>query len=405
MRHGNLRLGFSSANKASGPDAGTGGGRWNNRLGSSRSHVSRFETWISRVRCSILDRCTGESGRMRQLLFGYGNTLFQNIERHSGFVLVDDERRGKADGVFSAAEDEEAALEGEIDNAVAQERGGFPGLLILHDFDADHEAASTDVANDGMFCRPVVQAREHLLALSFSVGEALALEDVDGRERGGDADGVAAEGGGVGARFPVHDGGAGHADAERHAGGDAFGHADDVGLDAGVLDGPPLTGAACAGLYFVGDQQDAVLVGHATQFLHKDGWGDDVAALALDGCYKDGGDFFRRQGGVEELLFDVARAAECEGFLFLWSAGTAAIGVRIADVGDSGNEWGETAGLLRLWGGERKCAHGTAVEGSKERDDVLAAGVITGDLERAFDGLGAGVAVVEAMRPGHGRDG
>ena len=209
----------------------------------------------------------------------------------------------------------------------------------------------------------------------------------------------------MGAGLPVHDFGARHADAERHAGGDALGHADDVGLDAGVLDGPPLAGAAGAGLHFIGDEEDAVLVADAAQFLHEDGGSDDVAALALDGLDEDGGDFFGRERGLEELLFDVAGAAEGEGFFFLRAAGTAAIGVGVADVGDAGDERGEAAPLLRLGGGERKRAHGAAVESAEEGDDVLAAGVIAGELEGALDGLGAGVAVVEAVRAGHGRDG
>ena len=48
-----------------------------------------------------------------------------------------------------------------------------------------------------------------------------------------------------------------------------------------------------------------------------------------------------------------------------------------------------------------KRAHGAAVEGAEEADDVLASGVIAGELHSALHGLGAGVAVVEPMRAGH----
>ena len=261
-------------------------------------------------------------------------------------MLVDDERRREADGVFAAAEDEETALEGEVDDTIADERRGFAGSLVLDDLEADHEAASADIADDGMFCRPVPEAGEYILALPGGVGQAFAFENIDGRQCRGNADGIAAEGGGVGAGFPVHDGGTGHANAEGHAGGDAFGHTDDVGLDAGVLDGPPFAGAARAGLDFIGDEEDAVLIADAAQLLHEDGGRDDVAAFALDGLDEDGSDFFGRQGGVEELLFDVVGAAEGKGFFFLRASTTAAIGVGIADVGDAGHERGETAALL-----------------------------------------------------------
>ena len=45
------------------------------------------------------------------------------------------------------------------------------------------------------------------------------------------------------------------------------------------------------------------------------------------------------------------------------------------------------------------------MEGAEEGDHVLPAGVVAGQLQRALDGFGAGVAVVEAMRPRHGCDG
>jgi len=42
------------------------------------------------------------------------------------------------------------------------------------------------------------------------------------------------------------------------------------------------------------------------------------------------------------------------------------------------------------------------VEGAEEGDDVLAAGVVPGQLQGALNGFCSGVAVVEAMRPRHG---
>ena len=71
----------------------------------------------------------------------------------------------------------------------------------------------------------------------------------------------------------------------------------------------------------------------------------------------------------------------------------------------AGNQRREAALLLRLRAGERERAHGAAVEGAQERDHLLAAGMIAGQLEGALDGLGPGVAVEELVRAGHGRDG
>ena len=54
--------------------------------------------------------------------------------------------------------------------------------------------------------------------------------------------------------------------------------------------------------------------------------------------------------------------------------------------------------------GQRERAHGASVEGAEEGDHVLALGVIAGQLERGFNRFGAGVAVVNPVRPGHGSD-
>lgn len=207
-------------------------------------------------------------------------------------MLVDDQRGAEADAGFAAAKDEEAALEGQFDYFVAHGACGGAGLLVFYDLDADHEAAASDVAYGGVFGDPGAEAGEHGFAYGGGILHGFALDDVQRGEGGGDADGVAAEGAGVGARNPVHDLGAGHADAEGHAGGDAFGDADDVGLDAGVLDGPPLAGAADAGLDLVGDEEDSVLVADAADLLEEVGRSDDVAAFALDGFEDDGGDLF-----------------------------------------------------------------------------------------------------------------
>ena len=71
---------------------------------------------------------------------------------------------------------------------------------------------------------------------------------------------VSAERRGMRSRNPVHDLGLRHGHAQRHAAGNSLGHADDVGLHAGVLNRPPLAGAAHARLHFVRHQQNPVTV-------------------------------------------------------------------------------------------------------------------------------------------------
>ena len=98
------------------------------------------------------------------LLCGEGDALFEDVECDVGLVLIDDERRTEADGGFSATENEETTLEGEIDNFVTHWADRCSGLLVFDEFDADHQAASANVADGGMLRNPWAEAFEHLFA-------------------------------------------------------------------------------------------------------------------------------------------------------------------------------------------------------------------------------------------------
>ena len=180
--------------------------------------------------------------------------------------------------------------------------------------------------------------------------------------------------------------------------------ADDVGLHAGVLNRPPLAGASHARLHLVRHQQNAVPVADAPQLLHEHRRRNHVSALALDWLHKDCRHFLRRQDGLEQLLFDVARTAQGERLALLRTAHTTAIHVRIAHVRHTRNQRTKAPLLLRLRGRQRYRSHRASVKRAQERDHVLPLGVVARQLERAFHGLGARVAVVNLVRPLHGRD-
>ena len=48
------------------------------------------------------------------------DALFQDLERRIDLALLDDQRRREPDRCLAAAQNQKAALEGEIDDAVAQ---------------------------------------------------------------------------------------------------------------------------------------------------------------------------------------------------------------------------------------------------------------------------------------------
>ena len=102
----------------------------------------------------------------------------------------------------------------------------------------------------------------------------------------------------------------GGAEAERHIGrGDALGGDEDVGLDAPVIDGEPLAGAAPAGHDFVGDHQHAVAVADFAQAREVLGRRNQHAVGADDGLDDDGGDVAL----VADHVLDVVGAGDVAG--------------------------------------------------------------------------------------------
>src|SRR5256714_2825 len=189
------------------------------------------------------------------------DAFFEDVYGYVGFFFCDHQGWTDADCAGAASQEEDAVLEGLFYNSIALGAGVFLGELVFHDIDADHESAAAHVAYQLQLLRPVGHTLQQVVADFGGVREQMFFLDyVEGRERGSNAYRIAAEGGGVPTGNPVHDFGAGHGNAERHAGSDAFGHADHVRLDAGVLDGKTLTGASNAATNFVDDQHGAVVL-------------------------------------------------------------------------------------------------------------------------------------------------
>jgi hypothetical protein len=157
-----------------------------------------------------------------------------------------------------------------------------------------------------------LQALGRLAAASSGVVHERLLEQLDGCERGGTADGVATERRSVVALAPAHQVGAGDHRAQRHAGRDALGGGHDVGLDAPVLDRPHLAGATSARLDLVGHEQDPVLVADTPQARQERVIGDDVPALALDWLHDDRRDLVRGNETLEDARLQLVQACAAE---------------------------------------------------------------------------------------------
>src|SRR5690242_10231743 len=97
----------------------------------------------------------------RAFLLRCGDAILENVERDIGFTLVYNQRGREPDAVFAAAENQKAALEGEIHDAITQLRRSLACRLIFDDLDADHQTAAANIADDGVLFYPALQTRAH----------------------------------------------------------------------------------------------------------------------------------------------------------------------------------------------------------------------------------------------------
>src|ERR1700734_484604 len=110
------------------------------------------------------------------------NALLEDVEGDVGFLLFGDERGAETDAGFAAAEDEEAALEGEFDDLVAHGTCRCAGFVVFDYLKSDHQAAAADFAYGGVFGNPWAKTLEHGSADSRGIFDTLALDDVHGGE-------------------------------------------------------------------------------------------------------------------------------------------------------------------------------------------------------------------------------
>ena len=185
----------------------------------------------------------------------------------------------------------------------------------------------------------------------------------------------AAQAAGVGR---VHDGGAARNGRQRGASAHALGHGHQVGRDAKVLHGKHLAGAAVAGLHFVSNQHNTVLVAQGAQPLHGLSLDGVETALALHRLKNDGSHTRRLDVALEQLLHGVF------GVLQICAM------ARERHVVNLGGK-GAKARLVGLdLASERHRKQAAAVEGAAKGNDAAAPSVRAGDLDGVLNRLGAG---------------
>ncbi len=180
---------------------------------------------------------------------------------------------------------------------------------------------------------------------------------------------------------------------ERKARCDALGHADDVGIDAEVIDREPAPGAAEPALHLVGDEHDAVLAATLDDALEEGLRRRDVATLTQH-RFDDHGRGLGRRGLGEQQA--VERPQRCIDRRLL----IARQGIREGRHEHAARQRRVAGAIDRLRGRHRHREVGATMERPLEHDDVLALGDLLGQLDRRLRDLGAGVREEEGVDAG-----
>src|SRR6476646_9265346 len=260
-----------------------------------------------------------------------GKRLIEDVDTAHCFVLSDDQRRVNANNVRIRHCDQAT-----FQRLMEQGAGNRPiqrhlGRAIGNQFDADHQATSTDVADEAIFVLQLLECIEHQRADPGGIFDELFIEDgLDGGQAGRSGQWISA----VAGRTPtwLSERFGGHTFERRRDGTEwktaAYALADrhDVGLKAELFGRPHRSRSAEAGQDFICDEQRAEFICDFPYGVNEVVGRDDVARRALHRFQYDRCNFILRI-----VLYDVAqmfRAREAARRIFELPGAAIAVGIR-----------------------------------------------------------------------------
>src|SRR5580700_522419 len=260
-----------------------------------------------------------------------GERFIEDVDAAHGFVLADDQRRVDANDLRIRHRNEAA-----LQRLVEQSAGDgliqrLLGRAIGDHFDADHQAASADVADEAVFLLQLLQGGEHQRSNPGRIFDQPVLENsLNGAKTGRGGQRIATVARRASARLAERLGGhalEGRGDGtEGKAAADPFADRHDVGLEAELLRRPHRSSAAEAGEDFIDDEQSVEFIGDVAHCLNEIVRRDDVARRALHRLQDD-----RRNLVLGVILHDVAqmlRTSQSAGRICQLPGTTIAVGVR-----------------------------------------------------------------------------
>jgi len=109
-------------------------------------------------------------------------------------------------------------VEGAGQNFVSQLFGGLAAVSILHQLHPDHEAFAADITDAVEPALQLAQSADEIVADASRILRILALNQIEGRERGSAGHGITTIGITVGTSFPpLHETAPGHGHSDRQS--------------------------------------------------------------------------------------------------------------------------------------------------------------------------------------------
>src|SRR5438093_4753940 len=82
-----------------------------------------------------------------RVLSSQRDALIEHVDRYVSFVFANHKCRRDTYRAWTAAQEQNAAFEGQLDDPVPLLRSILLGLLVSYDLDADHQAAAPNIAH------------------------------------------------------------------------------------------------------------------------------------------------------------------------------------------------------------------------------------------------------------------
>src|SRR5260370_16093069 len=98
------------------------------------------------------------SGLQRKFFLHDSDALFKHIHRDVRLLFGDDERRRDANRVLTRTQEQDTALECQLDDAIALLMGFGASLLVGDDLHTSHQTPAAHGADDGLRLYPVASS-------------------------------------------------------------------------------------------------------------------------------------------------------------------------------------------------------------------------------------------------------